>query len=402
MKKAVFVCLALAVALSLTGCSGLTIFSNYRRLENIELVRTVTVDSQEGGGVNVSVYGTAGEQSEARMYERSGPSVGVAMGKLLLMPLGREAILSHTEALLMGEELAKESIRECLDYVERFSEMRLDTGVLIVRDGTARDLLAGLSGADTPASDTIAGLGRNIARVGEGYFFTAREIASSLADNGCALVQCVRGVEEEKLFEERGELNLEPAGFAVVREGAVCAYLTDQETLGAILLLGKYKSRNVDLALPGAAVTVSVDLAQTELEPVFDREGRLTRLRVRLSLRANIINVAGMADITDEAVRRTCEEALTQQMTGAVQAAVRRGQELALDYLDLEGAIRRKAPLKTADMPDAWQDIFPLLAVDVEGKSVLARTYDIADPPELSGKEDKNPWEKLIESLKGS
>ena len=401
MKKAFCAFLALAIALALTGCSGLTIFSNYRHLENIQLVRTVTAD-MEGEGVNVSVYGTAGEQSEARMYERSGPSIGVAMGKLILMPLGREAILSHTEAMLIGEDLAKKSIRECLDYVERFSEMRLDTGVLVVRDGTARDLLAGLSGSDTPASDTIAGLGRNIAKVGEGYFFTAREIASSMADNGCALIQCVRGVKEEKLFEARGDLNLEPAGFAVLKDGAVCEYLTDEETLGAMLLLGKYKSRNMDLALPGAAVTVSVDLAKTDMEPVFDRDGRLTELRVRLSLRANVINVAGEADITDEAVRRQCERELTEIMTGAVRAAVRRSQELKIDYLDLEGVVRRSSPLKLEDMPGAWEDIFPGLPVTVEGSGVLARTYDIADPPEKSGKEDKNPWEKLTESLKGN
>ncbi len=401
MKKILCLGLALGLALTTAGCARLTIFSNYRSLENIELVRTVTVD-KEDEGVNVSVYGTAGEQSEARMYERSGPSVGVAMGKLILMPLGREAILSHTEAMLIGEDLAKISILECLDYVERFSEMRLDTGVLVVRDGTARDLLAGLSGSDTPASDTIAGLGRNIARVGEGYFFSAREIASSMADNGCALVQCVRGVKEEKLFEARGDLNLEPAGFAVVKDGAVCQYLSDEETLGVILLLGKYKSRNVDLALPDAAVTVSVDLAKTDMKPVFDRDGRLAELRVKLSLRANVINIAGMVDITDEAVRRTCERELTEIMTGAVRAAIRRSQELKLDYLDLEGVVRRSSPLRLEDMPGTWEDIFPQLSVTVEGSGVLARTYDIADPPELSGKEDKNPWEKLIESLKGN
>lgn len=399
MKKAVCAFSAFALSLGLTGCSGLTIFSNYRHLENIELVRTVTADS-EGEGVNVSVYGTAGEQSEARMYERSGPSIGVAMGKLILMPLGREAILSHTEAMLIGEELAKKSIRECLDYVERFSEMRLDTGVLIVRDGTARDLLAGLSGSDTPASDTIAGLGRNIAKVGEGYFFTAREIAASMASNGCALVQSVRGVKEEKLFEARGDLNLEPAGFAVVRDGAVREYLTDEETLGAMLVLGKYKSRNVDLMISDSAVTVSVDLASADMEPVFDGEGQLSELKISIDLRANVINVAGETDITSAEVRRECEQELTKIMTGAVRAAVAKSQELNIDYLDLEGVVRRSAPRKLEDMKKSWEDVFPKLPVTVEGESVLARTYDIADPPELSGKEDKSPWKKLIESLK--
>ena len=89
-------------------------------------------------------------------------------------------------------------------------------------------------------------------------------------------------------------------------------------------------------------------------------------------------------------------------LTGAVRAAIRRSQELKLDYLDLEGVVRRSSPLRLEDMPGTWEDISPGLPVTVEGSGVLARTYDIADPPEKSGKEDKNPWEKLIESLKGN
>ena len=135
MKKAIL--LTLVLALALTGCSGgLTIFSNYRRIENIELVRAFTADAREDG-VLVSIYGTAGEENDARMVEKSGPSLGTAMGELLMMPLGREAILSHTENMLIGEDMARSRLNECLDYVERYSETRLDIGLLIVRGSSA-------------------------------------------------------------------------------------------------------------------------------------------------------------------------------------------------------------------------------------------------------------------------
>lgn len=225
MKKAII--LALALCLVLNGCSsGLSIFSNYRHLEKLELVRTVTVDAAEEG-VLVGIYGTAGEKQEARMYEKAGSSIGVAMNELALRPLGREAILSHTENVLVGEELAGDRLDEVLDYVERYSEMRLDTGIMIVRDGTARDLISGIAGEETPASDVVAGLDRNIDRLGKGHIFSCREIAASLSENGCALVQCVRGEKEEKLFEKRGDLNLAPAGMAVMRSNATVGYLDD-------------------------------------------------------------------------------------------------------------------------------------------------------------------------------
>lgn len=400
MKKTVLA--ALLLSLALTGCSsGLTIFSNYRRLENIELVRTITADAA-AEGVNVSIYGTTGEESVPRMYERTGSSIGVALGELMLMPLGRDAILSHTENILIGEDLAADGLDECLDYIERYSEMRMDTGILIVRDGTARDLVAGLSGEDTPASDIIAGLDKNISRVGQGYIFTCREIAASLAGNGCALVQCVRGVEQEKLFEARGDLDIQPAGFAVVRENMAPVFLTEEETLGAAVLLGKFQSKNVDLPVEGAVLTASVDSARAGFTPVFGEDGRLTRLRVALELDANVISVDGLADLTDTGLRDRAQEKLSGLFTAAALAAIRRGQELNIDFLDLEHITERREPLAFQDMPVTWRDLFPDLPVEVRTESTLIRTYDIVDPPRVAGEEEKNPWEKLIESLKGS
>ncbi len=401
MKKTVLAAAALSLALSLGGCSsGLTILSNYRRIENIELVRTVAAD-KEADGVNVAVCGTAGEESSARMYENTGKSLGAALGELALLPLGRDAVLSHTENMLIGEELARERLGECLDYIERFSEMRLDTGILIVRDGTARDLLHGLTGEDTPAPDVIAGLSRNIARVGDGYFFTCREIASSLADNGCALVQCVRAQKEEKLFEARGDLNIAPAGFAVVREGGGLDFLSDEETLGAMLLLRKYKSRIVDLPLPEGALTVSVDSAAASIRPRFERDGALDRVEIRLELEANVISVSGEADLEDRTVREAAEAELSRLFRRAAESAVARSQALGLDYLDLESIIHRREPLKAAPALKNWADTFPGLPVEVEAESTLQRTYDIVDPPE-DAKEGEDPWEKMIRLLRGS
>ena len=397
MKK--LVAMVALLVLSLSGCSGLTIFSNYRKLESIELVRTITIDKAENG-VNAAIYGTAGEDSEARMYEKTGESVGVTLGELQIMPLGRQAILSHTESVLIGEELAADGIDECLDYIERYAETRLDTSIFVVRDGTARDLVYGLSGKDTPASDVVMGLTEHIDRVGKGYVFTCREIASSLADNGCALVMCVRGVEEEKLFDARGDLNIDPAGFAILRDDGVEDFLTEEESLGAMLILSKLKSMEVDLPVGDTVLTVSIDGVKTDIHPVFSDDGALERVMVKLAFQANIVNLRGLTDIEDGAYRKEAEQALSREMLNAVRAALDKSQELGTDFMSLEGAVRRAAPLKTEDMPGTWNELFSALPIDIATESIIRRTYDITDPPQVVGEEEKRPWEKLIESLR--
>lgn len=399
MKKAILVTLALALAL--TGCSsGLSIFSNYRRIENIELVRAFTADAREDG-VLVSIYGTAGEQNDARMVENSGPSLGVAMGELIMMPLGREAILSHTENLLIGEDMARERLNECLDYVERYSETRLDIGLLIVRESSARDLLKGLSGSDPSAADVIAGLANHIARVGEGTVFTCREVAVSLLENGVALVQCVRGVEEEKLFDARGDLNIEPDGFAVVTEdGSTLEFLTGEETLGCLLLLSRLQSKNLDLEVEDTVSTVSLEEIKTAYEPVFDGDGALTKVKVRITAGAKLVSMRGVADVTKKSYREAAGKALSETLKAAAESAVARSQALGLDFLDLHGVVARKHPVKLRETGRSWEELFPTLPVEVEVESTLRRTFDIMDPPEIAEKEEMTPWEKLIESLK--
>ena len=401
MKKTICLALALALTLALTGCSkGLTIFSNYRRIENIELVRVFTADALEDG-VLVSIYGTAGEQNDARMVEKSGPSLGTAMGELLMMPLGREAILSHTENLLIGEDMARERLNECLDYVERYSETRLDIGLLIVRGSSARDLLKGLSGSDPSAADVIAGLANHIARVGEGTVFTCREAAVSLLENGVALIQCVRGVEEEKLFDARGDLNLEPDGFAVVTEdGSTLEFLTGEETLGCLLLLSRLEAKDLDLTVEDTVATVSVEELKTAYEPVFDGDGALTKIKVRITAGAKLVSLRGVADVTKKSWREAAERALSETLRDAAQAAVVRSQTLGLDFLDLHGITARKHPMKLAAMGRDWSEIFPTLPVEVEVEGALRRTFDIMDSPEIAEKEEMTPWEKLTESLK--
>ena len=402
MRRAAIPALAGALAVLLTACSpGLTIFSNYRSLENLELVRTVTADTAREG-VHVTICSTAGEKSDARMYGRVGPSIGVALGELIHLPLGREAILSHTENLLIGEAYVKEGLAQCLDYMERFSEMRLDTGILIVRGGTAKDLVEGLTGGETPAPDAIAGLGRIAARIGRGYFFTCRQIAASLAENGCALAMSVRGEKADKLFEDRGELDIEPAGFAVLRPGEDPVFLSDEETWGALMLLGLFRSRNVDLPVEDTVLTVSVDKAGAAYTPRFDGQG-LAGVDIALTAQANVICMEGDGDLKDPAYREKAEKALGEALRQAAGAALDRSRVLQVDFLDLAGIVRRKAPLKFEGVADKWGEIFPELPLTVTVKAELTRTFDIVDPPAVSkGEEAKSPWEKLTDSLRDS
>ena len=141
-------------------------------------------------------------------------------------------------------------------------------------------------------------------------------------------------------------------------------------------------------------------MVRTTYEPVFGEDGRLLKLKVRLELSANLISMRGAADVTRREFREEAQTRLSGIMRDAAAGAVARSQALGLDFLDLEGIVSRKEPIRLEDMPEEWESLFPTLPVEIRVESRLERTFDIVDPPEISGEEEKSPWEKLIESLK--
>ena len=56
-----FAALLMSVLLALTGCSGGSIYSNYRDIAQLLVVRTMGFDSSDSGGVTLSVAGRAAE-----------------------------------------------------------------------------------------------------------------------------------------------------------------------------------------------------------------------------------------------------------------------------------------------------------------------------------------------------
>ncbi|MGM9521004.1 MAG: Ger(x)C family spore germination C-terminal domain-containing protein [Oscillospiraceae bacterium] len=396
------VLLMLLCILILPGCSGMSLFSNYREIEDLELIRTVGVDSRDEE-VNVMICtGVSAEGSAPRMYETKAGSFGVALSDLQKIPLGKEALLSHTENLLIGEEEARKGISEELDYVERFSEMRLDTSLFIVREGTARDLMKGVTGKSTSAADILMRLKESLPELGAGFDYTCKDTAVSLAGNGTALVMAIKAEKDEKLFEDRGDMKIVPAGLAVIEDGKLVDFLNEEETRGVLLLTSKFKADTIELQCGDSSVTLTADGAKTDITPEVGDDGRLKKLHVRIKVEANVVNVHGTDSIEDSKYREKLQKDLSDVMKGSAEAAIARALEMDADFLDFTGTVWRAEPLKFDKSAGSFKELFENAEITVEGESILRRTYDLRDPLNDTGEEEPGIWERLTSLLKGS
>ncbi len=400
LRRALSVLTALAL-LPISGCSGTTIFSNYREVEDLELVRTICVD-KAGDGVNVLICTSpTGEEAKLRMFERSAESVATGLAKLRKTSTGKEALLSHTENLLIGDAEAARGVGACLDYVVRYGEIMLDTNLFIVRGMEGRELMRGIAGETTSPASVLSGVVMSLPMEGEGYVFTCRDTAVSLSENGCALVMAISGAKEEKLFEDRGDMRVVPAGFALLTDGRLVDYLTEEETLGVLLLRSKLKDMDVDIPCRDGVITVSLSEVETEVVPRLEGD-KLAGFRAELSVKADVVNISGSSRIEDKDVRAEAESWLSDLISKSAEAAIRKSQATGADFLELCGIAMRSKPMKLSFTTEEFRELLEELDFQVTVKSTLRRTYDVTDPLDESGEEVPGIWERLILSLKGS
>lgn len=138
-----FLTIMTVILLPLSGCWS------QRELNELAIVLAIGIDKSENG-VDVSVQvvnpGSVASQKGGSdrtpivTYHIEGGTVFEAIRKMTTMT-PRKLYFSHIQMFIIGEELAKDGIRDILDYFSRDHEIRSDFYVAIAKDSSAEDIL---------------------------------------------------------------------------------------------------------------------------------------------------------------------------------------------------------------------------------------------------------------------
>ena len=210
--------LLLAAGMLCSGCSTGAISSNYRAVEDLELIQTIGVDRAPEGVCLSAATGKMGEGEAPKRMTQSGVSMLAALNQLQDRTPSAELFYAQTSYLLLGEEAAAAGgLAPLLDFIARDPDMRLSAPLFIVRGGTAQQAVMETGDDKTDVTEALAALEKDITLDGTSHAYSCTDIARALAGSGCAVVgavACVRTPEGEG-----GKLALAPAGYAIFRDG---------------------------------------------------------------------------------------------------------------------------------------------------------------------------------------
>lgn len=378
----------LVLAALLAGCSGGSIYSNYRELEQLMVIQTLGFDrtpggvrlsassgsdSAGGGGGGGSESGAeqSGSASVARLAAEA-PSFSLAEEKMQDYSAREDLFFAHTAYIAIGGASAKESVKPFLDYIERSTDLRLDIPLFVVTNGTASELVLGAGGETYDATSVLRSLERNIILRGDGVIFSAAEVVSSLDENGCALITAVKSVKADKAVKEAkaAELTAIPDGFAVIKNGRTVGSVPVDCAKGVNVLQNKVGPSSVKLRVGNDTATVQLDKCACRITPMFS-SGKLAGLDVKITLSAALSETTGSVGVQE------LNRALADEVERWVMQVLNISRSLECDFLQLGRVLERKEPQRlhgaSADLSERLRDIYYNVGVEAE----VDRSFDV-------------------------
>ncbi len=370
--------LLLIAALLCSGCEKPDLGAEARDVSGVEFVRTLGFDLN-GSETELTVCTGMGRTGDGpAMYRTAAQSAAEAMRKIEDGYTREKLFFSHTDHMILGESAARENVDGYLDFIARMMQMRTDTNIFIVKDVSAKELISETVDGASAASDVLSAIKRELKNTGEGYVFTCGDVLSSLLVRDCAVAQAVALGDSEELSPDGSLPGIRPAGYALIREGALSKFLDEDETRAVTVLMRK-PTCGLETVSDGAGgrITLSVSDYKVKYRGIFEN-GAVSGARIDVSVSASVEQIDGSADITDEEVRRRVADNLAEKEYTSLRKALDSSQREGVDYMDIGGKLTMKEGGKV-DL-ERWTRIFPDSVLELTVTASIKRTFDMLGP----------------------
>ncbi len=371
--------LALVLLLCLPGgCGGHWIFSDYREIDQLELVQALGLDHHNG---MITATASGGGPEDPVVLRSSAGSMSRAMRQMQDYTSRKYIFFGHTSHLLLGEEAAKQGLEQYLEHMEHFVEMRLNTFLYIVREGTAEEAITATGREGEGIVSLLTSLEKDVQLMSESHVFTCGEVAEALAERGCALAAAVSLAEQEDILAGESPVTIRPRGYAILKAGKLAGYLDPDLARGANLLLDLGGEDILEVP-DGAGGLAALRLTGSRVRymPEF-LDGTPVSLTVRVELDCSLEELRLPADTRREETMKLLERGAEELELERIRQVLVLSRAMEADFCGIGGLVRQVRPLAYDGMEKPWEEVFPTLPLEVEVRCRLLRTYDAGEPP---------------------
>lgn len=374
-KRWVLILMILSLPLLTTGCW------NRRELDKIGIVTEIGIDRGENqqimytvqviipSGIKRAEGGSSGQGKSTVTFTSSGPTIFDAV-RNLTEESGRRLNYSHTMVIVVGADMARDSVLPVLDFFVRDHEMRFRTW-FVVTSGKAADIVKASPSIENISAKNLKLILKDSDIVAKSVAVDTLEFFNEITDES---LQAVLGRVEVENPQKENRLKLSGAG--VFRQDKLIGWLDPMKTRGYLWVRDKIKSGIIMIPCPGQEdklISLEIKKVNSSIKPYID-EGKM-KYRIEVSVESTVGDQMCDKDFSDPEAIKELEDAQQKKVIEEITPILEEAQKnLKLDILGLGEATMRKFPKEWKQMKDNWEAEFPNAEIELQIKSKVNHT----------------------------
>lgn len=331
-------------------------------------------------------------ESPVTLYSEEGKDLEEIM-KRLSTKTGRTVYNSHLRIVVINEDIAKEGIKDILDYFARYYQFRLDFNFVVARGATAKKVLSilqplglipGIKLYDSlkeseqiwaPTKSTrIIELVNDIVADGKNPVLTGVEVTQELSDNKMP-------TNSTDSLHGSGVANrTKYFGLGAFRRDRLAGWLDEDESKGYNYITGNIRS-TVGYAKYGDKVKITFEVvnAKSTVNASFVN-GKLS-IDVEIKDVQNVSAVEGEFDVSKEENEVILNKIAEERIKEFCEKTLYKTQnELKTDIFGFGEVIHRKYPKLWEKIKGNWNNEFVRLPVNITVKAETKQLGQITKP----------------------
>jgi spore germination protein KC len=384
------------IFVGLTGCWSAT------ELDELGIAGAIGIDKVDDQyKVSVQVLNPSEIAAQTRTtrttvstYSITGETIFEALRKMTTKA-PRKTYVSHVRVVVFGEELAKDGIKNVLDFLSRDYEFRTDFYIIVAKGETAENVLKVL----TPVENIPPNKMYSSLEISERYWAPTKgvnldELISNIISDGknpvltgiSILGDPEEGNSIDNVQRVASPTTLQYTGIAAFKEDKLVGWLNMDESKGF---------NNITDNVTDTVFGVSCGDGQAVLEVIRSRtkvtgkmEGGIPKIKIDLTSEANIGEVTCGLDITKKESIIELQKKAEAYFKENIEIAINKAKEdFGSDIFGFGEAIHRGDPKSWKSVKDNWDETFKNVSVDIMVNVDIRRTGTVIGAFEKGKKE---------------
>ncbi len=381
--KMLKICLSLLLCLALSGCW------NSRELDSLAIVMGYAIDKSDEEGLvdmtaQVAVLSDGGSSDNSSSSSNTASSEAywniTRTGSSIFTILrdythesSRKLYSPHNQVIIFGNDLAKNGIRDYLDFFLRDHETRLNVWILVAKD-KASDILDVKPKLEKIPAIGLSDLIEDQKATSETVQIRIRDFLERLiSDTTASIAPLVEVIGEGK------DQIVEMSGTAVFKQDKLVGELNKTETRGLLWVLSKVNSGIITVEAPGGTADLEIVSTETQVNVEILDDGSITA-HVKITESGNIGSQTGSGDLSKTDNVKILEQNMNDAITAEVFSAVEKAKELDADIFGFGDMFYKKYPQQWKSMKENWDELFNEIKVEVEVDAKLRGSGRIVKP----------------------